>query len=246
METDEFSEKIGRLTQSDAYLQYCEEVYGYKEYLFNMMDKAQIDFVLNSISISAEDTLLDLGCGSGSMLNLLVAKYGCHGVGIDRLDRAILDRGGNRIAYINADIDALSECSIRPTITLSIDSLYFINDLNGLVRKLTTAKNNRMYFFYSQYLVDEAAEDESILERNNTKIALALQNNEIPYETIEYSENERLLYKNSLRVLEKFKKAFAAEENADLYAQKFQQDLMGMKLYDKGLARRYLYIINGV
>ena len=173
MSKDEFSEKIGRLTKSSTYLQYCKEVYGYKEYLFNMMDKEQIDFVLNSIPISSEDTLLDLGCGPGSILNLLVAKCGCHGIGIDQLDKNILNPNG-KLTYINADIDKISNYRIKPTITLSIDSLYFSKDLNGLVRQLKNVENNRMYFFYSQYLVDEATRRKSILQSNNTKIAEVL------------------------------------------------------------------------
>ena len=128
MGKDEFSEKFGRLTKSDTYLQYCKEVYGYNEYLFNMMDKKQIDFVLNSIPISSKDTLLDLGCGPGSILNLLVAKYGCHGIRIDQMNRGILNRSEKLITYINADMDKISDYSIRPTITLSIDSLYFSKD----------------------------------------------------------------------------------------------------------------------
>lgn len=80
---DEFSEKIDRLTKSSAYLDFCEEVYGYRVYLFNMMDKQQIDFILNAIPLTEKDTLLDLGCGSGSILNLLATKYGCQGIGID-------------------------------------------------------------------------------------------------------------------------------------------------------------------
>jgi hypothetical protein len=38
---DEFDNRIGRLTKSKAYLDYCEEVYGYRIYLFNMMDQEQ-------------------------------------------------------------------------------------------------------------------------------------------------------------------------------------------------------------
>jgi hypothetical protein len=70
MSKDEFSEKIGRLTRSKTYLQFCKEVYGYNEYLFNMMDREQIDFVLNSIPISSEDTILDLGCGEDVIIML--------------------------------------------------------------------------------------------------------------------------------------------------------------------------------
>lgn len=111
-----------------------------------MMDKDQFDFVLNSIPMSAEDTFVDLGCGPGSILNLLVAKYGYLGIRIDQLDTNILNPNG-KLTYINADIDRISKYSLKPTITLSIDSLYFSKDLNGLVRQLKNLETNRMYFF---------------------------------------------------------------------------------------------------
>ena len=113
MVKDEFSKKIDRLTRSSAYLDFCEEVYGYRVYLFNMMDKQQLDFVLGSIPLSADDTILDLGCGSGSTLNLLVKKYGCRGIGIDQLDDDILDRPSMAITYINGDIDKIGRASCR-------------------------------------------------------------------------------------------------------------------------------------
>ena len=89
---DEFDNKIGRLTKSKAYLDFCEEVYGYRMYMFNMMDREQLDFVFNSIPLSSDDTLLDLGCGSGSILNLLVEKYGCSGIGIDQLNSDVIGK----------------------------------------------------------------------------------------------------------------------------------------------------------
>lgn len=243
---DEFSKKIDRLTRSSAYLDYCEEVYGYRAYLFNMMDKQQIDFVLNSIPVSSEDILMDLGCGSGSILNLLATKYGCRGIGIDQLDGDIIERTSKAITYINGDIDRISNFSIKPTITLSIDSLYFSNDLDKLVWQLNNIENNKIYFFYSQYIFDEASGDKSILQSHNTKIADVLNKNRIPFKTIDYSENERLLYENCLKALQKYKQAFEDEGNKDLYEQKLKEDMTGMELYNKNLASRYLYIIEGM
>lgn len=243
---DEFSRKIDRFTRSAAYLNFCEEVYGYRTYLFNMMDKQQIDFVLNNISISAEDTVLDLGCGSGSILSLLAAKYGCKGVGIDQLDGDILERNSKAITYINGDIDRITDYDIRPTIVLSIDSLYFSKDMDKLIQQLKCMGSNRLYLFYSQYVFDEASGDRSILNSNNTKIADVLNKNGICYKTADYSKNEHLLYENSMRALEKYKREFENEGNKDLYDQKLKEDSMGLELYNKGLARRYLYVIENV
>lgn len=241
---DEFNIKIGRLTKSRAYLDYCEEVYGYRTYLFNMMDKAQIDFILNLVSISKEDTILDLGCGSGSILNLLVLKYGCIGIGIDKIDSDIVKHGSEAITYINGDIDRISDYDVKPTITLSIDSMYFSSDLNDLVKQLSSFKNNKMYFFYSEYLFDETTEDKSILKAKNTKLAVSFKNNGISFKTVDYSQNEHQLYLRSLTALKKHEIEFALEGNTDLYEQKLKDDTLGMELYNKGLASRYLYIIN--
>lgn len=243
---NEFSEKIGRLTGSRAYLDFCEEVYGYRVYLFNMMDKQQIDFVLGSIPVSAEDTILDLGCGSGSILNLLVNKYGCRGIGIDQLEGDLLDRTGRAFEYIKGDIDRISDYGLKPTLTLSLDSFYFSKDLDKLVEQLKRIENNKMYLFYSQYIFDEELEDKSILNSHKTKIGDALNKNNIFYKTIDYSENECLLYENSIRVLQKYKKRFEEEGNLDLYEQKLKEDMTGTKLYDNNLAARYLYIIDGM
>lgn len=244
MSKNEFSMKIDRLTRSTAYLDFCEEVYGYRVYFFNMMDKQQIDFVLNSIPLSPKDTILDLGCGSGSILNLLATKYGCCGIGIDQLDKEIIERTNSAITYIYGDIDNISDYDLHPTITLSIDSLYFSNNLNKLVWQLNSIRNNRLYLFYSQYIFDEASVDKNILKSNNTKIADILNINNIPFKTIDFSENERLLYENSLKILQKYEQAFEDEGNKDLYEQKLKEHMMGKELYNKNLASRYLYIID--
>lgn len=238
----EFDNKIGRLTKSKAYLDFCQEVYGYRMYLFNMMDKQQLDFVINSIPLSPDDTLLDLGCGSGSILKLLAEKYGCSGIGIDQLNSDAIEKSSKSVTYINGDIDRLPDYNLKPTVTLSIDSLYFSNDFNTLLRHLRRLKNNRMYLFYSQYLFEDTGA-RSILRADYTKLADILKQNAFSYETIDYSENERLLYERALAALEKRKEEFRKEGNFDLYEGKHKEDIYGKYLYDNGLASRFLYIV---
>lgn len=237
---NEFSMKIGRLTKSRAYLDFCEEVYGYRTYLFNMMDKEQLDYLLNSIPITQEDTVLDIGCGCGSILELILAEYGCCGTGIDMLDRSYVKFGRN-MKYLCGDIDEISDYGTEPSITLSVDSLYFSKNLNKLVQKFAGMKNNRLIFFYSMYLFDEAG-DKAVLQGGNTLLAQALSKAEKPFRILDFSENEYQLYVNMQRALKKFEQAFTAENNSDLYGQKLQEVKLGLELFEKGLARRYLYI----
>lgn len=238
----EFDLKVGRLTNSKAYLDYCEEVYGYRMHLFNMMDKEQLDFLFNSIDISNKDSILDLGCGCGSILNEFVKRFKCKGYGVDQLSKAVVESQNTNFTYINLDMDKINESGLKPSITISVDSLYFCSHLSELVKHLKSLKDNRVYIFFSQYLFDTSA-GKKILEYNNTTIAKVLEENNISFKYIEFSENEHKLYENSLKILPKYRKAFEQEGNLDLFANKQREDQFGKELYDTGCAKRYLYIV---
>ncbi len=241
MVNKEFDIKVGRFTNSKAYLDYCEEVYGYRMYLFNMMDKKQLDFLFNSVDISHQDSILDLGCGSGSILTKLVKRYKCKGYGIDQLSKSVVESKNVNFSYINMDMDKLHESGLKPSITICVDSLYFCSHLSELVRHLKSIEDNRLYIFYSQYLFDASAGKQT-LEWGNTTIARVLEENNIAFKYIEFTDNERQLYEKSLKVLPSYKNAFVGEGNLDLFENKMREDQFGKELYDNGYARRYLYI----
>ena len=238
----EFSRKIFGLSDSPAYLDVCEEVYGYRLPLFDMMDKEQMDYLLNTVSVSSNDTVLDLGCGNGNLLRLLVAKYGCLGVGIDLFDSSLVsfDRG---IQYICGNFEYLENYELSPTVTLSIDSLYFCTNIDKMVKQLGSYVGNRLYLFWSQYLFDEAA-DKTCLKNNHTALACALQEARIAYKAVDYSKNEYCLYVALEQALRSRRHLFESEGNLDLFEQKLEETLHGIELYEKKLASRYLYIAN--
>jgi hypothetical protein len=101
-----------------------------------------------------------------------------------------------------------------------------------------------MYLFYSQYVIDESSKGKTVLYSNKTKVADALNRNEISFKAIDFSDNERSLYENALRVIRRYEREFEAEGNKDLYENKLKEDMVGRTLYDKGLASRYLYIVD--
>lgn len=240
---EEFNDLIDRASSSEAYLNYCTDIYGYKMCLFNMMDKTQLDFLFNSISISKNDSILDLGCGNGCILNYLMQKYDCHGVGIDQLDKEIFMKYNGLVTYIDGSFDELEFYGICPNITISVDSLYFSNKLNRLLNTLTNQKGNRIYLYYSQYIFDENQEDKDILKCDYTRLARSLKKAGIIYKTIDYSENERRLYERAIQVLPKYEDTFKQEGNWDLFEKKMNENKFGKELYDKGCASRFLYII---
>ncbi len=241
---EEFDNKIGRLTKSKAYLEFCEQVYGYRLYLFNMMDKEQLDFVFNSIPMTSQDSILDLGCGSGSILSYLIDKYKCSGVGIDQLENEYFAGKRNEsLRYVQGDIDSIPNYNLNPTVAVSIDSLYFSSSLEAILRDLCSFPNCRKYLFYSQYLFDEKPTDRSALLADNTMVARILKMNVVSYETVDFSYNEKRLYERSLTILQGMKQDFCNEGNADLFESKLEESMIGKKLYDDNLASRFLYTV---
>ncbi len=239
----EFDGLINSASGSEAYLDYCEEIYGYRMPLFNAMDKEQLDYLFNTVAISKRDSVLDLGCGAGCILDYLVRKYSCYGIGIDQLDEATVKRSSPVISYIEGDLDALKDYKLKPTVTLAVDSLYFSSNLEGLLRVLKSVPANRLYLYYSQYIFDEYKMDKAILDHNNTRLALGLQKSELAYSVRDYSTNEHALYEKALTILPKYKEAMIREGNGHLYEKYQRESSSGKEMYDRGLASRFLYIV---
>jgi SAM-dependent methyltransferase len=238
----EFQAKITMLSRSRAYLDFCQEAYGYRLMLLNMMDREQIDMLTKRLALQASDTLLDLGCGSGSLLNYLVSQSGCRGIGMDQLNRRDVLCADERITYLEADMRSIQELELHPTATICVDSLYFVESLDEILSCLYRKPGNRMFLFFSQYLF-EPDEKQERLKADNTGLAEALHRTGIPYTTIDFSANERVLYERSIRALERLQPAFEQEGNLELWHQKTQEALFGKQLYEQGRASRFLYQI---
>lgn len=243
-QSNEFEDKIARLPRSETYLDFCKEMYGYRLPLFNMMDREQFDFLFSEMKCSAADVILDLGCGSGSVLRYVTEKFGCKGVGVDLLSRELLPPDGETVRYISGDIDRFNELEIKPSITLCIDSLYFSKDLGKLLNQIYSLQNNRAFLFYSQYIFEETTSGRTILQADHTMLAEQLKRQNISYRAVDFSENERAFYPAALSALEEHKDKFRLEGNSDLYEKLLTDNLLGKELYDTGRASRYLYILS--
>lgn len=235
----EFDYLIDRCTQSSAYLDFCEELYGYRLYLFNMLDKRQLDDLFASLRLSPEDTVLDMGCGTAALLNRISQRYGCKGTGVDRLKQEIVNRVSPAIDYRQTDMDEVLAFDVSAV--LFVDSLYFSRDMSRLLSRLK-GSGAKAYMYYSTYLFEETG-DYASLRADQTPLAKALSKLGLAYKTADYSEAELLLYRRGVKLLDKYKTRFAEQGIGDIYERRFEEYGFGAQLYDKGRASRYLYTV---
>ena len=236
---EEFDGLIGRCTQSSAYLDFCEELYGYRLYLFNMMDKRQLDDLFAALSLSPDDTVLDVGCGTGCLLNSIAEKFGCKGIGIDCLSVSIVNSLSPLIDYRQADMDEID--AFHAQTVLFVDSLYFSRDCGSLLSRLKGGAVKKAYLYYSAYLFEDT-EDKALLRKDQTPLAQVLNRLGYAYKATDYSECEFKLYTRGFKLLEKYKSAFTRQGLEAIYARRLGEYQFGAELYEKGLTSRFLYI----
>ena len=62
--------------------------------------------------------------------------------------------------------------------------------------------------------------------------------------TLDFSENERVLYVNMQKALKKYKRDFALEGNAELCEQKLNETKTGLELFGRGDVQAAIYTLS--
>jgi len=176
-----FSAMMLAAEQSAVSKKFCQQVYGIDLCQFNMMSRAQLDKLLEEMNLGKDDHILDLDCGVGLISEYVSDVTGAAVFGIDfasgvierARERTVKKRG--RLSYQVMDMDALSLPSQSFSGVISIDTLYFVNDLEGTIRSVREClrMNGRMGILYSTRLSPEEAVE--VLEPRHTPLAKVLQ-----------------------------------------------------------------------
>ena len=204
-----------------------------------MMDKRQLDDLFVNLRPSSKDTVIDVGCGAGCLLNRIVEQNDCRGVGIDRLSAGIVNRLSPAIEYRQTDMDETYD--FNASAVLFVDSLYFSRDMESLLSRLEGGAR-KAYLYYSTYLFEDT-DDTAMLREGQTCAAKALNQLGFAYKAIDYSKCEYALYKRGLKLLGKYESHFAAEGMTDVYERRLAEYKFGAALFEKGKASRYLYTV---
>lgn len=220
--------------KSRTYRKFCNEVYGLDLMLFSMIDKEQIEALEKEAEFKRTDKVIDLGCGMGELIEYLADKHGFYGTGADIAKQMIQisnERTNHKknICYKEIDIDNLNELEEKFDKILVVDSLYFVSDIKKAAQNIYNLLENKgkAFIFYTN--------------NNNSKSYFDDKLNElkIEFRKIDFSENEKLYWKKTIEIAEKYKDEFISESNEALYNGRIREasDFVDKEVY------RYLYII---
>ncbi len=236
---------------SPVHALFCERAFGLDLGQHGFADLAQIDALVEATGMRSGQRVLDLGCGDGRIAEYLSDQTGAHLTGLDyvpeaiRLARERTAPKADRLAFAVGDLNALNLPAREFDLVLSIDTIYFSEDLARTIGQLAAAlrPGGRMAFLYSYgWEPPEPPEafDATTLEPDRTPLAVALKANGLGVRTQDWTAADCRLAQSRKRILEALEPRFRAEGLDFVYQNRMGEARGIVRGCDLDLHRRYL------
>jgi SAM-dependent methyltransferase len=126
---------------------------------------------------------------------------------------------------------------------ISIDTLYFVENIEATVKKLKKllkSLTGRLAIFYDQSINSDQSKD--ILLPENTTVGKALRNSDMTYQTLDFTANSRLIWIREIEATEGLKDLFIKEGNTDIYEDRAKDAKQTLESIETGRQVRYFYL----
>lgn len=240
---------FSRTEASKAYSTFCERVFGKDLSQYNVLDMEQLHTLVEMLELKPGEVALDLGCGNGRIAEYISDLTGAKMVGLDfasqvieNAQRRTADKK-DRLTYVTGNMDELAFDEESFDAIISIDTLYFVESIDATIRKLKSLlkpTSGRMAIFYDQSRDSDGPKD--VLLPENTKVGAALSNNDLAYETVDYTTNSRWIWIREIEAAEELRELFIREGNADIYEDRAQDAKRTLETIEDGRQVRYFYL----
>lgn len=235
-----------RAPGSPTHARFCEQVYGCDLCQHGMADMHELAKLLDVLELTPANHVLELGCGAGFIARHIRRKSGARVTGIDYATTAIEEArrrfgADERLTFMVADMNALELAPQRFNTAISIDTLYFVDNITQTLERMISSlvPGAQVGIFFSQWL--EEGEDLGRLEPDHTDLAESLKALNLRYEFWSFTEHT----KNHLRVhrqtLAAMRNDFELEDMRFLYDFRLQDINWILPFVDGARISRHLY-----
>ncbi len=234
--------------KSNAHALFCEMVYGKNLCQHGLADVFQLSKLLEVLSLTESDHVLDLGCGNGFITEFLQDQTQASFEGIDISAEAI-EQARTRTSKMNRrltfSVGNMNQLNFNPqtfSAAVSIDTLYYVDNLEETLKQLLVIlkPEGQMGLFFTEWINN--VEDKASLLPENTSLAVLLKKYNLRFTTFDLTEHEAEHWRRKVNVLEQLRPEFEKEENLDLYNYRYSEAIRYAN-WDLSKRSRYLYHI---
>jgi len=246
-DAQEFGKIMIACEQSASYREFSRELYGSDRFQYDMMTQIQLEKLLDVLKVSKSQSILDVGCGTGSITEYIADHTDGSVTGIDFSSEAIefaqkrTKKKQNRLSFHIMDMNEIDFPSNSFDTIISIDTLYFVDNLYNTINALrgSLQKLGQMGIFYSAKI--KVGESKEMLRPENTVLAKTLEKCGMQYETWDFTSEEKDFWKNSVNIANKLKDRFSGEGNITIYEGLIKEATREIEFSDTERRCRYLY-----
>jgi SAM-dependent methyltransferase len=253
----DFYERFYRTApQAPAHQAFCQRVFGVDLCQHGFADVTQLDALMAALALKPGQRALDLGCGDGRITEYISDRSGAHLTGLDYVPLAVEQARArttakqDRLTFLTGDMNALELPSRAFDAIMSVDTLYFSDDLPHTVSQLNAAlrPGGQMGILFSHGWEPWRPREEfnvHTLAPESTPLGLALTANGLAFTVQDFTAEDQRLAHLRQTVLGDMRPQFEAQDLMFVYENRMG-DAQGIaRAIEAGLHRRYLYHVRG-
>lgn len=205
--SDAYESFYDLVEQNEVFTTYCEKVFGVDFSQDGFSDIEQVDDLIKVANIRSGQSILDIGCGNGKMVEYIADKTSAIAYGFDYSENAVnhaIARTSNKnnLFFETGIIGEKQYASNMFDAILSVDTMYFATDMESVVKQIYDWLKPKGIFavYYGEGHMKKISED-----ANHTELALALQKSNISYEVTDYTKEHFELMRRKRVIAEEMK-----------------------------------------
>ncbi len=233
---------------SAAHSELCRRVFGEDLCQEGQTDMAALKDLLNILDLKRGEHLLDLGCGAGVIAEYISDQTGVSVTGLDYAAPAIAEANQrtvdkrSRLTFLQGDMNALDLSARSLDAVISLDTLYWVADLEETLSGLVTAlrPGGRMGLFMNHHI--GVGDDPAELAPQYTELSKALSRLGLSFETSDHTVQIGVFWPGIWEAATDLQKAFEAEGNGFIAANLIRESKEDyLPDIEAGRIARYLY-----
>lgn len=233
-----FSKLLLTAEESSAYGEVAEKVYGINLGQFNLFTKLQMEKLLHLLK--SDDVVLDVGCGNGKITGYIADNVGCRIKGIDFAEEAVYRANqkykSDTVSFDVMNINKLNDITEKYSKIISIDSLYFFQDLKPVLRNMLDilVPGGSLVLFYSYNPNLHKNIDDDVIEGSLSGLNVKIDKTTL-------TEDEIEMWRRMSMELKANKSKFKKEGTMDFYRVRYSEARSFVKMGKAGRIRRFMY-----